>query len=123
MSASLQFHHHQEFRLAENADSEGCCCFWRSRAKPKEYIINERGELVPVRKASKKQRTLANERLCDLLKKKFDDVDVDNERAFELLKARINDPMNNGHAIDDSKLRKLVNEIYILKNELASSKL
>jgi len=115
---TLEIHPHQEFHFAENTDSKGCCCFWKSKSKPKEYIINEEGVFVPKNRATVRERILANQRLATILMRKFDSDPIENDKAFELLKERINDPMTNGDPITNEKLVKIVNAIYELKKEV-----
>lgn len=115
---TLEIHPHQEFHFADNTDSSGCCCFWKSKSKPKEYIVDERGNLHGRRRATVRERIIANQRLSTLIREKFEHDPIENDKAFEMLKERINDPMNNGSPITDEKLVKIVNELYILKANL-----
>jgi len=115
---TLEIHPHQEFHFADNTDSSGCCCFWRSRSRPQEYTVDEHGTLHPKRRASVRERIVANQRLSALIRKKFENDPIENDKAFELLKERIQDPMTNGHPITDEKLVKIVNELYKLKREI-----
>ena len=119
---TLELHPHQEFHFADNTDSQGCCCFWKSKSKPKEYVVDERNVLHPRSHASVRERIISNQRLANILVRKFEDDAVDNEEAFQELKRRINDPMNNGQPITDEKLVRIVNELYALKKEFKGSK-
>ena len=122
MEATLDLHpeFHNEFHLAPDTESEGNCCCWKSKpAKKKEFVVKEDGTLVAVRKAQYKDRIEANQRLSELLKMKFDNDPIDNNKAFELLKKRINDPMQNGDPITSEKLAKIILAIHQIREEIS----
>lgn len=118
VQSNVEIHPHQEFHFAENTDSSGCCCFWKSKSKPKEYVVDEKGTLHPKHKTSVRERIIANQRLSNLITNKFEEDPIENDKAFEMLKMRIEDPMSNGHPITEEKLMRIVNEMYSLKREL-----
>lgn len=115
---TLEPHYHQEFRFADNTDSSGWCCCWKSKTKePKEYFVDPNGVLHGRNRNKYRDRILANQRLCELIKAKFEDDPIENDKAFERLKLKINDPMSNGDPITSEKLAKIVIAIHELKQE------
>ena len=108
--------YHQHFAFAENTDSVGCCCFFRS--KPKEFVVQPDYTLRPTSKARYKERIQANQRLADLIKGKFESDPIDNNEAFERLKKKVNCPFSNGDPLTSEKLAKIVLAIEELKKEL-----
>lgn len=119
---TLEIHPHQEFHFADNTDSQGCCCFWKSKSKAKEYLVDDNDVFHGRRRTTVRERIISNQRLANILMRKFEDDAIDNEEAFQELKKRINDPMNNGHPITDEKLVRIVNELYALKKKLKGGK-
>jgi len=119
---TLEIHPHQEFHFAENTDSQGCCCCWKSKVKPKEYFVDDKDIFHSRKNISVRERILSNQRLANVLTRKFDHEAVDNEEAFQELKKRINDPMSNGQPITDEKLVRIVNELYAMKKEFKEGK-
>ena len=119
MLNNLEIHPHQEFHFAENTDSAGCCGFFCSKSRPKEYIIDDMDRLRGVNKATCLQRIIANQRLAKIVESKFENDPIENHAAFERVKAKINDPMNNGSPITDYKLMKVIEAIYSVREELS----
>lgn len=118
MQPTLEIHPHQEFHFAPDTDSSGCCCFWRSKSKPKEYIVDQRDRLKPTSHATIHQRVQANQRLGQMIQEKFNDDPIENNRAFEMLKMRVNESFDDNDPITDDRLTKIINEIYKMKSEL-----
>ena len=115
---TLDLHYENHFAFADNAESKGCCWCWKSISKPKEFSINDDFELVPQRRCNYRERIIANQRLGQLIKSKFEDDPIENDEAFEILKKKINDPLKNGDPITSSKLAKIIIAINELKEEL-----
>ena len=113
---------HTEFALAENTDSHGCFCCWRSNARPREYMVNENHELVGKRRVKYRERIIANQRLSEMIKIKFKDDPIEQDKAFELLKARINDNLENGDPLTSEKLVRIINAISELKKDIYKDK-
>lgn len=118
---TLDIHPQMEFHFAENTDSSGCCCFWRSRTvRPNEYFVSKMGFIEPFKKNKNENeaRIVANNRLADLVVAKFDESPVENHIAFERLRERINHDFDNGDPITEEKLMAIVNAIYEVKEEV-----
>ena len=114
---------HNEFHFAENTEMESrCCgCFWRAKPKePKEFTIDHQGRLkAHEKRCDHRARIIANQRLAKLIRAKFENDPIENNAAFERLKAMINDPIdNNGDPITTERLEKIVGAIYRLKCEI-----
>lgn len=112
---------HQEFHLAENTDSRGCCFCWKSTAvKPKEYWVASNGNLEPFKSKFKdhKARILANQRLAKLVKDKFESDPINELIAFDILASRVNHDFKNGDKITDEKLMAIINMIYEIRREI-----
>ncbi len=121
ISPTLDLHTHNEFHFAENTDSKGCCCFWSSKTHPKEFQVNDKMELAPCKKPTYEQRSKSNRRLAEIIMEKFDKLPIDNEKAFVLLKDKINEPMGAGDPITSEKLEKIIKAIHELRCEIRSS--
>ena len=114
MSFNVQYSQH--FAFAENSESVGCCCFFRS--KPKEFVVQPDYRLRPVSKAKYRERIIANQRLCEILKGKFDSDPIDNDEAFEKLKKKTGFNFLNGDPLTSEKLAKIIISIDELKQEI-----
>ena len=122
---TLELHPHQEFHFAQDTDSHGCCCCWRSRSKkPKEYYVNHNAELTPMRNTTKKveARITANRRLAELVKKKFEDAPLDDNILFDRLRDRINDRFEH-EKITEERLIDILRAIREIKDELSDGSL
>jgi len=119
---TLDLHPENEFHFANNTDSRGCCCFWESKSKPKEYYVNENGTLEPFKSSTEavNARIRANKRLAKLVSSKFDNDPIDNNEAFERLRRRVNHDFDNGEKITEEKLIAIVNAMYQIKREASS---
>lgn len=118
---TLEIHPHQEFHFAENTDSKGCCCFWRSKTKrPKEYYIDKHGTIKAFNGTTNKvaSRIRANQRLARLVQNKFEDDPIETNIAFERLRMKINHNFENGDRITEERLMDIVNAIYEVKKEI-----
>lgn len=117
---TLEVHPHQEFHFAENTDSSGCCCFWKSKtSKPKEIYVDEKNVLSRSRhKLSHGQRIKANQRFANIVESKFSDDPIENNVAFEKLKAKVNHDFENGDKLTEEKIAAIVNAIYEIKKEV-----
>ena len=111
---------HNEFHFAENTNSRGFCCCWTSDTAKPAYIFDSENNLKPTKKITFKERIVANQRLADILKRKFDNEALDNNEAFELLKEKINEKSFEENSITDERLIKIVNAIWEIKKELSS---
>jgi len=110
---------HQEFNFAEDTESSGCCCFWKSRPAHREvFLVSEDHTLTPNANPSHRQRIIANQRLAEIVLDKFEDDPIENDRAFEMLKLRINDNLDNGDPITTKRLMAIISAIYEIKREL-----
>lgn len=119
MQPTLEIHPHQEFHFAPETDSSGCCCFWRSKSsKKQEYIVDKDNRLKPTTHANMHQRIQANQRLGQMIQKKFEEDPIENNRAFEMLKMRVNESFNENDPITDERLARIINEIHKMKSEL-----
>ena len=117
MQPTLEIHPelHQEFQFAENQVSTGCCCWWNSRPV---YKIGENNQLTPITKSiSFKERIIAEKKLAEIIKLKFEDDAVDNDAAFERLKLKINYGLDKGKPITEKRLLKIIDAIHELKHE------
>lgn len=112
ISPTLDLHPENHFEFAENTDSQGCCCFWKSISKPKEYFVNEKNELTP-KKCNYRERIIANQRLSEIIKGEFKLDPISANDAFELIQMRVN--MSNGDPLTSDKLIKIINEIHAIK--------
>jgi hypothetical protein len=122
MQPTLDLHPelHQVFNFAENQQSQGCCCFWKSKPV---YKIDKKNTLIPSPSTlSFVERLVAEKRLSDIVKSKFENDPIENDRAFQILKLKINDSLNTGEKITDKRLAKIVNAVYELKRELKDLK-
>lgn len=113
----------QNITFDKESESVGCCCFFKSRPVKKEYIVTDDNKIISVKKANFQERIEANNRLACLIKNQFEKDPIENEKAFEILKMRINNPMENGEPITSEKLRQIVNEIHNLKIEINKERL
>lgn len=111
---------HQEFHLAENTDSQGCCFCWKSTAvRPKEYWVSKNGDLERFKPRFKDHhnRIVANQRLAKLVKDKFVPDAINENLAFERLQEMVNHDFKNGDKITEEALISIVNAIYRIKRE------
>lgn len=118
---TLELHPHQEFHFADDTDSGGCCCCWRSRSrKPKEYYVNRHAELTPMRSTTKKveARIVANRRLAEIVKKKFEDTPIEDNLLFDKLRERINYSFES-ERITENRLIEIIQAIREIKAELS----
>lgn len=119
MQNNLEIHPHQEFHFAPDTNSSGCCCFWKSKSsKNTEYIVDDRNRLKPAHNVNAHKRIEANQRLASILEEKFDNDPIENNRAFEMLKNRINESFDQNSPITDERLEKIIAEMYKLKEEI-----
>jgi hypothetical protein len=117
MQVNLDLHPqlHQVFNFAENTESMGCCCFWRSR--PVNYIVNKKNILVPSPKNETCfDRMMSEIKLQDMIKNQFDKKD--RNEGLQLVKNRIRDPLCLGEPITEQRLNKIVQAIYAIKLEI-----
>ena len=118
---TVQFH--ESFQFAENTDTKKCCCWFQSRAVPHEYVVDDRfvlhGRTQPV---PYRERILANKRLGELIRAKFDQDPIENDEAFERVKKKINDNLSNGDPLTSEKLAKVINAIHQIKEEMKDEK-
>jgi len=118
MQPTLELHPelHQVFNFAENTQSSGCCCWWRS--KPITYTVSKDRVLVPSPSVlSFKEKLVAERRLIDIIKVSLGDDAIENEKAFQRLKLKVNDSLDKGDPITEKRLAKIVNAIFELKKE------
>lgn len=116
---TVELHPHQEFHFAENTDSVGCCCFWKSKTvKPKEYKVKKNGDLKALRLSSKinQERIVANARLSSLVTSKFENDPIDSDYAFEQLRQKVNHDFYQ-EPITIEALQHIVNAIYEIREE------
>lgn len=119
---TLELHPHQEFHFADHTDSGGCCCCWRSRSKkPKEYYVNHNAELTPMRNTTSKveARIVANRRLAEIVKSKFEDTPIEDNLLFDKLRERINYKFERERITED-RLIEIIQAIRDIKAELSS---
>jgi len=127
MGANLELHPeiHNEFHFAEGTEVQSSCCFacWRSKPKAaREYTVDKQDRLKPqYKECNHQKRIIANQRFGRLIKSKFNDDPIENNEAFERLKMKINDNLDE-EPITSEKLERIVNAIYHLKRELSDSK-
>lgn len=118
---TVQFH--ESFQFAENTDTKKCCCWFQSRAAPREFVVDDRfvlhGRTQPV---PYRERILANKRLGNLIRSRFDQDPIENDEAFEMVKKKINDNLQNGDPLTSEKIAKIINAIHEVKKELNSGK-
>lgn len=122
MAVNLDLHPelHQEFHFAENTNSKGFCCCWSSETAKPVYIFDSENNLKPTKKITFKERIVANQRLAEVLKRKFDTNPLDNNEAFEMLKDKINEKSFEDTPITDERLIKIVNALWQIKKEFSS---
>lgn len=113
--ASLEPHYHQEFHFAPDQESSGCCCFWKSSPKKKEFIVDANYNLKAVHKTNYSDRIEANQKLAKLVSKKFDADPLENNKDFECLKIKINESFDGDDPITSERLAKIVNAIYDIR--------
>lgn len=118
MAAHIEIRASQEFVFAENTDSCGVCCCWKSNSKPKQFVVDENLRLKPKKKTNVRERIEANQRLCQLIKERFDNDPINSDRAFEFLKMKINEKMIDD-PITSEMLEKVVLAIYDIKEKYA----
>ena len=110
---------HNEFHFADDTESKGCCCFWKSRPVRKENIdVSQDHVLRYVSKTSHRQRIIANQRLAELVEFKFEKDPIENEKAFQMLKIRINEEFQNGDPITSDRLVQIITAIYEIRKEV-----
>ena len=119
MNVQPTVEYHQEFHLAPNTDTCGCCGFFKS--KTKEFGVNANNELVPRKKLHPQERKIANQRLAHILKLKLSAEDVDKEIAFERLRQKIDDDFVD-EAITSERLAKIIRAIHEVKCEQSRSR-
>lgn len=113
----------QVFHFAEDTDSYGCCGCWRSKKKkPKEYFVNDNEELTPMRNTTHKveARIIANKRLAKIVCKKCSDDPLEENKAFDLLRQRINHDFERDK-ITEERLIDIIRVINEVKTELRCS--
>lgn len=116
MQNTLELHpeFNQIFNFAENTETIGCCCFWRS--KPINYSVNKKNILVPSPKNETCfDRMMSEIRLQEIIKNQFDKED--RHEALQLIKNRIRDPLALGEPITEERLNSIVQAIYAIKLE------
>lgn len=119
MNIAPQAHFHETFQFADNTDSKGCCCWWRSNTVPREYTVTDQYKLQGHNQSRPyRERILANQRLGWLIKSQFDNDPIANDEAFEKVKKRINDNLSNGDPITSEKLARIINAIHSIKEEM-----
>lgn len=114
----------QVFNFAQDTDSAGCCCCWKSKKhKPaKEYYVNKHDELTPLRNTTRKveARIIANRRLAEIVRKKCSNDPLEDNKAFDLLRQRINHDFERDK-ITEERLIDIIRVINEVKIDLASS--
>lgn len=126
MQPTLEIHPHQEFHLAPNTDSGGCCFCWRSRTvRKKEFGVEEGGRIVELKRSFKQQeqRILANQRFAKLIKSKFESDPINENIAFDILQHRVNHDFKAGDKITEEKLVAIINVVYQIKKEIEMGQL
>jgi len=119
---SLEPHLHQEFTFAEDTNSGGCCCFWRSRsAKPQEYYVNSNHTFERFRLTEQQveSRIRANQRLAEILQSKLKDDPIGDNAKFEELRQRVNHDFRED-PITSEKLEKIVSILQEMRNATPS---
>lgn len=116
MQPTLQIHPevNQIFHFAENQQSTGCCCFWKSKPI---YTIDNNDKLVLSPKMTFGDRIIAEHRLARLIETQFEDDPVKNNEAFKRLKEKIGDTLTKGKPITEERLLRIAEAIYQLKRE------
>jgi len=117
MKPTLEVHPelHQIFNFAEDTQSSGCCCWWRS--KPVSYTVDKQNNLIPSPKMTFQHRVVAEHRLARLIQTKFEDDPVENDKAFKRLKEKIGDSLTQGKPITEERILRIAEAIYELKRE------
>ena len=116
ITPTLDLHNEQHFKFAENTDSSGFCCCWKSQSKPIEYYINKDYELEGRKKKLRyQQRIESNQRLGEIIKGKIQCNNIEDNDLFEKLSHRVS--LSNGDALTDEKLSIVINELYTLIQE------
>ena len=116
MQPTLEIHPelHQEFQFAENQQSSGCCCWWNSKPV---YKVGKDNKLTPSKSLSFKERVKAEKKLAEIIKLKFEDDAIDNDKAFKRLIQKINYGLDKGKPITEKRLLKIIDAIHELKHE------
>ena len=116
MQTSLEIHPevNQIFTFAENQESSGCCCFWRSKPV---YTVTKDDKLAVSPRMTFQQRIVAEHRLARLVETQLEDDPVENDKAFKRLKEKIGDSLTQGKPITEERILKIVNAIYELRRE------
>ena len=120
INPTLDLHNEQHFKFAENTNSSGFCCCWKSQSNPREYRINDRNEFEGRRKCNYRERIQANQTLLEIIHGALSVDIIEADEAFEALKRRVN--LSNGDPITDEKLAKVINEMHALKIEYSLRK-
>ena len=123
MNLTFQPDFHQEFTFAENTDSIGCCCCWKSKTiRPKEYYVNSKGELESFYDSKKTQeaRLRANQRLQKVVEKKFQGDPIEESEAIEKVSEKVKHKFDTSAKIKESTLNSILSAIYEIKKELGS---
>jgi len=126
MQPTLEIHpqYNQEFNFSSDTEAAGCCCFWKAKPKAREiYAVNGQNQLVSKDKLKFRERVEALEKLSEILKMKFDDDPIENDKAFERLKMKVRFDTESGEPITDQRLAEIVEAIYELKKEIHGSDL
>jgi hypothetical protein len=115
---------HQEFTFAENTDTCGCCGFFKSRAvRPHDEVyVNSQGEVEKFdrKKSTFESRIRCNRHLAEIVKRRFNEDPIENDKAFEVLKKKINFDFQDD-PITSEQLRAVVEAIYAVKKEYSDS--
>lgn len=122
LQPTLELSPTQVFHFADDTDSRGCCCWWRSRPrKPKEYYVNKDHELTPMRNTTKKveARIVANQRLAQIVRKKFHNDAIANNLLFDQLRDRINYRFEDDKITED-RLIDIIRAINEIKAEMST---
>ena len=116
MQPTLDLHPevNQIFNFAENQQSNGCCCFWKSKPV---YTITKDNKLALSPSMTFQQRVVAEHRLARIVETQFEDDPIENDRAFKRLKEKIGDNLTQGKPITEDRVLKIVNAIYELRRE------
>ena len=115
---------HQEFAFAENTDTVGCCCCFKSKAvRPQQEVyVNHEGKIEKFKRKGSafESRVRANAHLAEIVKSRFKDDPIANDEAFKMLRSRVNHDFDGGE-ITAEKLQVIVEAIYSLKKEISES--
>lgn len=116
---TLDLHPENHFAFAEKTDTKacGCCGFLKLRSKPKEVFIDENMKITQ-KKCNYRERILANQRLRELIRSKFKEDPIEDDKLFERLSEKINSDLYNGNKLSNQKIQKIVAAIHELKDEL-----